>query len=129
MSTAETRQIAKEVRSHLAVASEVASKSWVWPQLHYGDCQQDNGTIIFNSDGTGSWSCQTLTYHTFFGDVWHADFDVYATNGAFLFSLGTFDSPEMDDGNPPPVYPWGPPFVFNPDFFDAIGGVNQRYSC
>jgi hypothetical protein len=121
-------------QSHLAVASDavapdVLTKTARWPELHSGDCQQDNGTLSFRSDGTGDWSCTTLTYQTHTHDVWHASFDVYAGNGAFLFHLGTFDSPGMSDGNPPPQYPWGAPFSFNPDLFDAIANVTQHYSC
>jgi hypothetical protein len=124
-----TEQSAVEVQSHAAVALDVRTKTFTWPELHHGDCQQNNGTMTFNSNGTGSWSCTTRTYQTHSGDVWHSNFDVSAGNGAFLFGLGTFNSPRMNDGNPPPVYPWGAPFSFQPDFFDAIGKVTQRYSC
>jgi Family of unknown function (DUF6294) len=112
-----------------AELSPFDTKALRWGQIHRGDCQQDNGTLIFHSDGTGSWSCTTLTYHTHSGDIWHASFNIYGANGAFLFNLGTYNSPRMDDGNPPPVYRWGIPFSFNPDFYGAIHHAVQYCSC
>jgi len=100
-----------------------------WAPIHKGDCEQDGGKLTFHSDGTGTWSCTTLTYHTHSGDVWHARFDVKGPNGAVVFSLGTFNSPRMNDGNPPPKYNWSTPFAFNPDFFHAITTATQYSSC
>jgi hypothetical protein len=123
------QSVTRETQSLLVNPADVRTITFSWPELHSGDCQQDNGTMVFNSDGTGSWFCTTLTYQTHTHDVWHASFDVQANNGAHLFNLGTYDSPGMSDGNPPPVYSWGVPFAFDPDLFDAIGGVTQHYSC
>lgn len=107
------------------------SKSAVWGELHSGDCQQDGGTIVLNSDGTGSWSATTLTYQTHSGDVWHASFDFYTTAGTHLFSAGTFDSPRMSDGNPPPKYSWSKPFKFDASLYGAVNIFKtlQTYSC
>jgi hypothetical protein len=102
---------------------------FLFPELHSGDCQQDNGALTFYSNGTGTWTCTTLTHHTHFGDVWHSSFDVKANDGTHLFNLGTFDSPRMDDGSPPPRYNWAARFTFRPDLFDLIGRVTQHYSC
>ena len=107
----------------------VLTKSLRWPELHSGDDQQDNGTLVFHSDGTGTWSCTTLTYHTHTGDVWHCSFDVKGSNGATLFHLGTFNSPRMNDGNPPPKYSWSAQFAFPPDFYGAISTATQHYSA
>ncbi|WP_409180839.1 DUF6294 family protein [Amycolatopsis sp. VS8301801F10] len=109
-------------------------KSVVWGQLHAGDCQQDNGTIVVRSDGTGEWSATTLTYQTHSGDVWHSSFDFYTTAGYHLFRQpngGTFDSPRMNDGNPPPRYSWGAKFTFNPADYSGIDlyQTQQHYSC
>lgn len=95
-------------------------KSASWPELHVGDCQQDNGTIVIRSDGTGDWSATTLTYHTHSGDVWHSNFDFYTTAGFRLFGAGQFDSPRMNDGNPPPHYNWGGHFTFDPAQFNGV---------
>ncbi|HEX3789685.1 MAG TPA: DUF6294 family protein [Pseudonocardiaceae bacterium] len=96
------------------------SKSAVWGELHVGDCQEDNGTITLNSDGTGSWTATTLTYQTHSGDVWHASFDFYTTAGTHLFAEGTFNSPRMNDGNPPPQYNWGATFSFDAALYSAV---------
>lgn len=100
-----------------------------WSSIHSGDCQQDHGQLLFHSDGTGTWSCTVLTYRTHTHDVWHSRFDVKGANGAILFSLGTFNGPQMSDGNPPPHYPWIAQFAFNPDFFDAIASASQHSNC
>jgi hypothetical protein len=112
-----------------ATIHAVQTKVLRFPELHSGDDQQDNGTLTFHSDGTGTWSCTTLTYHTHTGDVWHASFDVKGSNGATLFHLGTYNSPRMNDGNPPPKYSWSVPFAFQPDFYNAISRATQHYSA
>lgn len=113
--------------AHIEAQTDLTAKVFVWGELHAGDCQQDNGRITFWSDGTGWWSCTTLTYHTHTGDIWHARFTAKSSAGVTLFETPTFDSPRMDDGNPPPRYNWSAPFVFEPDWFEAIGGVSQHY--
>jgi hypothetical protein len=117
-----------------ATASAVvpfATKSAVWPELHVGDCQQDNGTIVLSSDGTGTWSATTLTYQTHTGDVWHSSFDFYTTAGTHLFGVGTFDSPVMNDGNPPPRYNWTATFTYDPSLYFAVdlSKTIQHSSC
>ena len=122
---------AKVISEHQAEGTlrSLPTKVLQWNPIHRGDCEQDGGRLTFYSDGTGTWSCTTLTYHTHSGDVWHARFDVKGSNEAVLFSLGTYDSPRMDDGNPPPRYDWNAQFAFNPDFFDAISTATQYSSC
>ncbi len=111
-------------------AHVVQTKTYPWtPPLHRGDCEQDNGQISFHSDGTGTFSCTTLTYHTHSGDVWHASFSAIAKNGAVLFTTPTFNSPRMNDGNPPPRYPWSAQFTFLAEQWDAIGSATQHCSC
>ena len=105
------------------------TKVLTWPELHRGDCQQDNGRLLFHSDGTGTWSATVLTYHTHTHDVWHAGFAVKGSNGATLFSLGPFNGPGMSDGNPPPKYNWVHQFAFPPDFFAGIASATQNCSC
>ena len=105
------------------------TKVLTWAELHRGDCQQDAARIMFHSDGTGTFSCTTLTYQTHSGDYWRASFAVKGANGAVLFSLGQFSSPRMSDGNPPPKYPWSAQFSYNPDFFQAISSASQNCSC
>ncbi|MBV8930989.1 MAG: hypothetical protein JOZ47_17370 [Kutzneria sp.] len=113
------------------VNGALEEKRATWDELHAGDCQQDNGTIVIRSDGTGDWSATTLTYQTHTGDIWHSSFDFYTTAGFHLFGAGTFDSPKMDDGNPPPRYTWGAHFVFNPADFNGVDIFKtiQHYSC
>jgi hypothetical protein len=108
-----------------------AEKSATWGSLHVGDCQQDNGTIIVRADGTGHWSATTLTYHTHSGDIWHSNFDFYTTAGFRLFGAGQFNSPRMNDGNPPPRYFWTGDFTFNPADFNGVDIFKtlQHSSC
>ncbi|RSM40532.1 hypothetical protein DMA12_26635 [Amycolatopsis balhimycina DSM 5908] len=114
-----------------AQATALDVKSATWGQLHVGDCQQDNGTIVIRSDGTGDWSATTLTYQTHSGDVWHSGFDFKTTAGTKLFSAGTFDSPRMDDGNPPPHYFWSKHFTYDAALFSAVNIFKtiQHSSC
>ncbi|WP_263384860.1 DUF6294 family protein [Granulicella arctica] len=105
------------------------TKVLTWPELHRGDCQQDNGRLTFHSDGTGTWTATVLTYHTTNRDIWHAGFQIKGSNGATLFSVGPFDSPHMQDGNPPPRYGWVAQFSFPPDYFNGIASAVQNCSC
>jgi hypothetical protein len=81
----------------------------------------DGSTIAFRSDGTGTFMATTLTYHTTGKDIWHHQVTVYSINGRPLFTLPTWDSPDMSDGKPPPRYPWSRGFTFDPAIFSAIG--------
>jgi hypothetical protein len=114
-----------------AKVSPFDAKSAGWAELHVGDCQQDHGTITLNSDGTGTWSADTLTYQTHSGDVWHSSFDFYTTAGTHLFFEGTFNSPTMNDGNPPPVYHWAHDFTFDAALYSAVdlNRTIQHSSC
>ena len=108
----------------------VQTKRYPWnPPVHRGDCEQDNAFILFHSDGTGTFTCVTLTYHTHSGDVWHASFSGIAENGAVLFTTPTFNSPTMNDGNPPPRYSWSAQFTFLPEYWAAITSATQHCSC
>lgn len=120
---------AQAAPSHTAAA--VTAKSATWGQLHVGDCEQDNGTIVLRSDGTGDWSATTLTFQTHSGDVWHSSFDFKTTAGTALFHAGTFDSPRMNDGNPPPRYFWTAHFTYDAALFTAVDIFKtiQHSSC
>jgi hypothetical protein len=101
-----------------------------WGDLHSGDCIMLPGSsVAFRADGTGTFSATTETLHTHSGDVWHHRIQVLSTTGAPLFSLGPWDSPRMDDGNPPPQYPWTQTFHFDPAVFAAIGSATATYNC
>lgn len=118
-----------KVQSEATLRAGMQTKALKWNPVHVGDCEQDNGQLVFHSDGTGTWSCTVLTYQTHTHDVWHSSFDIKGLNGATLFSLGTFDGPPMSDGNPPPRYSWTHAFAFPPDFFNAITSAVQHSRC
>jgi hypothetical protein len=129
MSTETTTQKPTEPANTEAAPLLLQTKSFNWGSLHRGDCEQDGGRILFHSDGTGTFTCTTLTYHTHSGDVWHDNFTVKGSNGAAFFSTPTFNSPTMNDGNPPPKYSWSAQFSFQPQFFSGIAQVSQNCSC
>jgi hypothetical protein len=112
-----------------ATAAAAAAKQFTWGTLRSGDCQQTNGTITLNSDGTGAFSADTLTFQTHTHDVWHATFTFSTASGTRLLTVGPLDSPGMSDGNPPPVYHWTRTFKFDSALYGAIGRVSQSYSC
>ncbi|SDW41605.1 hypothetical protein SAMN05421504_101521 [Amycolatopsis xylanica] len=113
-------QAAGQPSSPVAHINALRVKTATWPELHVGDCQQNGGTLTLNSDGTASFRATTLTYHTHFGDVWHSTFRFRTSSGFNLFSRGAFDSPRMDDGDPPPHYLMFASFGFDPAAFDVI---------
>ncbi len=107
----------------------VVSTKFNWNPLHYGDGEQDGGVLTINSDGSASFTCTTLTYHTHTGDVWHASFTALDKNGAAYFTTPTFNSPRMNDGNPPPRYTWTAYFTFPAYDYSGIKSFTQHYSC
>ncbi|MEV6847153.1 DUF6294 family protein [Actinoplanes sp. NPDC051411] len=113
---------------HAALAPAL-SRGFTWGTLRAGDCQQTNGRLTLNSDGTGDFSADTLTFQTHTHDVWHATFNLSTVSGTRLLTVGPLDSPGMSDGNPPPVYHWDRTFTFDPALYGAIGAASQSYSC
>ncbi len=110
--------------------AQVATKDYRWAAMHSGDCEMaDGSTLSFRADGSGVFSATTLTYHTHSGDVWHHQITVLSTDGRPLFVLPQWNSPRMDDGNPPPRYGWNAGFTFDPAVFYAIGSARANYSC
>jgi hypothetical protein len=107
----------------------VQSLIFNWGELRHGDCQQDGGQIVFHSDGTGTFSCTTLTYHTHSGDTWGCSFIVNDVHNDAIFGTPYMASPRMSDGNPPPTYTWSAGFDFPAQLFNAIASVTQRYNC
>ncbi|HKT04072.1 MAG TPA: DUF6294 family protein [Rugosimonospora sp.] len=112
-----------------ATVTPALSKAFTWGTLRFGDCQQTNGRLTLNSNGTGDFSADTLTFQTHTQDVWHATFNFSTPAGTRLLTVGPLDSPGMSDGNPPPVYHWDRTFTFDPALYSAIGAVSQTYSC
>jgi uncharacterized protein DUF6294 len=112
-----------------ATVSSALSRQFTWGTLRSGDCQQTNGRLTLNSDGTGDFSADTLTFQTHTHDVWHASFNLATAAGTRLVTVGPLNSPGMSDGNPPPVYHWDRTFTFDSALYGAIGAVSQTYSC
>jgi len=108
-----------------AAITPFLSRQFFWGTLRSGDCQQTNGRLTLNSDGTGDFSADTLTFQTHTHDVWHATFNFSTAAGTRLLSVGPLNS----DGNPPPVYHWDRTFTFDPSLYGAIGAVSQTHSC
>jgi hypothetical protein len=112
-----------------ATVAPALSRQWTWGTLRSGDCQQTNGRLTLNSNGTGDFSADTLTFQTHTHDVWHATFSFSTAAGTRLLTVGPLDSPGMSDGNPPPVYHWDRTFTYDPALYGAISAVSQSYSC
>ncbi len=114
----------------LDTAPPLTQKTFTWPQLNSGDDQMNAGsTLTIYSNGTAQFNCQTVCFRTSSGDTWHHFLSVYGANGQLLFTGGTFDSPRMSDGNPPPVYSWGASFAFNPELFGIADHATANYSA
>lgn len=110
--------------------STLGIKEFTWPQLNVGDDQMNAGSkLTLYSNGTARFDCQTLCFHTHSGDTWHHFLSIYDINNNSLFTGGYFDSPRMDDGNPPPVYTWSAAFTFDPGKFDAAAKAVAYYSA
>jgi hypothetical protein len=118
----------KAVRGRSQRNHDLETKTVKWLQMNVGDCSQLNATLVFESDGSGVFSCSTWTNHTVFGDTWHSTFAVYDVNNVRLFTLGEWDSPSMNVGNTPGIA-WSNQFKFPAAQFEAIDNVTQYYSC
>jgi hypothetical protein len=118
----------KAVRGRSQRDHDLETKTVTWLQMNVGDCSQLNAKLVFESDGSGVFSCSTWTNHTVFGDTWHSTFVVYDVNNIRLFILGEWDSPSMNVGNTPGIS-WSIQFKFPAAQFEAIDNVTQSYSC
>src|ERR1043166_995370 len=88
---------------------------WWKDEIRRGDCVMEPlSRIVLYKDGFGRFLATTYTRHTHSGDVWHHLMYVTDSRGEFLFWVGFFDGPVMDDGNPPPRYSWQKDFRFDP---------------
>jgi hypothetical protein len=113
-----------------ATNTQLLAKTFTWPELHAGDDQMNAGsTLTLYSNGTARLDCQTLCFKTHSGDVWHHSFSVFDISENFLFNSNDFDSPTMNDGNPPPVYTWSRVFGFDLTKFNAAAIVKATYSA
>lgn len=113
-----------------AEVSNAPSKTLRWTRpISQGDCQLLDATLTFNRDGTGQFTSRVRTFQTHSGDYWHIRFVVRNQPGAELFQLGKWTGPRMDDGNPPPIYPFNRQFAYNQAYFDAIHNAVAYSSC
>jgi Family of unknown function (DUF6294) len=125
----ERQPVATPAAAAGARALIASSRSFTWGTLHYGDCQQENGTLTLRSDGTADFSAVTLTYQTHTHDVWWSTFRFSSPSGTLLFTSPTLRSPDMSDGNPPPRYRMTGHFSFDPVYYAATSRVFQSYNC
>jgi hypothetical protein len=108
-----------------------APKVFTWRQLLSGDCVMIPGSkLVLRADGTGEFTATTYTNRTHSGDIWHHVIEVTDARNTRLFLLGPYDSPRMDDGSPPPLYPWRVPIHFAAaDFERAAHASTAFFSC
>lgn len=112
-----------------APPTTLAWRTFSWNPMYAGDCQMHNARITFYSNGTGYFSSTVLTQHTHFGDYWHIRIEAKNQAGFVLFSLPAWTGPRMDDGNPPPHYPFNRSFGYNQTFLPAISYCTAYNSC
>jgi hypothetical protein len=114
-----------------ATERNIIAKEFVDPQeYNSGDCVMLGGSKV--TYWPGSWNvrldARTFTRKTHSGDYWHHNIAFVDEAGN---QIGTchFESPEMDDGNPPPIYEWVG-LDSGPTSFDAVKGMKvTSYSC
>ena len=103
-----------------------ATNAMSFPHASSGDCEMQNATIVFRSDGSGLFTAQVKTNHTHSGDIWHAT--IVARNGSNqdLVNLPTFDSMRMDDNHG--WYAWTRTFEFDEAKYSQIskGAMNNK---
>ena len=94
-----------------------------------GDCRLLGGKITLYPDGTGTFQTTTLTYHTRSGDYWHVSLEGFTSGGTQILAAGPFTGPRMNDGNPPPEYPWEDHFRFDRSIYHDIVRIHLNSSC
>ena len=99
-----------------------------WGQVDAGDCHQINGSLMFRSDGVGTFDAVVWTDHTSSGDVWHSTFSVSDDDNIYLFTINEISSPTTSGAH---VSMHGQ-FNFPADKFGSLPtmhGVTQNGSC
>jgi Family of unknown function (DUF6294) len=96
-----------------------------------GDCVLQSGVITIKSTGEIDFQGVTYTNHTSSGDIWHATFNFYDSNGVPLFHTSEHDSPRMSDGNGGtiPRSSWNFTETYDKSFFGRIAKVVQTAQC
>lgn len=99
--------------------------------IRAGDCVLQSGVITIKNSGDIEYEGITYTNKTSSGDIWHATFHFYDSNGVFLFDTGNHDSPRMSDGNGGtiPRYKWTFHETYDKSFFGRIAKVTQTSQC
>lgn len=86
--------------------------------------------LTYYPDGRSYFDAVVYTNHTHSGDTWHHLMWVADSADNFLMWFGFIDGPRMDDGNPPPKYPWHEEKHYDPKLFPRIAHAYvYRYSC
>jgi hypothetical protein len=117
----------RTVTLYATVQPPPTAKSLNFPHMSSGDCEMQNATITFRSDGTGSFTAQVKTNHTHSGDVWHATMAARNAGNQDIVKLPTFDSMRMDDDHG--YYQWNHDFEYDASQFPAINGVAMLKKC
>ena len=52
-----------------------------------------------------------------------------SAGGSDIVAAGNFDSPRMNDGNPPPQYQWGYRFNYDRSLFRDVARISIHFSC
>ena len=107
-----------------AFGSNFSWWSWTWGLLSAGECAMSNGTLVYNSDGGASFSCQ-LTSADLGDDAWgilHIDFYFH---GTLLLSQGPFWSPTINRAG----QEWDFGFAIPPYIAAIVDGVTITNHC
>ncbi|WP_144312404.1 DUF6294 family protein [Terriglobus saanensis] len=99
--------------------------------IRAGDCVLQSGVITIKNTGEIDYEGVTYTNHTSSGDIWHATFHFFDSDGVPLFNSATHDSPRMGDGNggTVPRYKWNFQENFDKSLFKRIAKVTQTSQC
>ncbi|RXH54816.1 hypothetical protein [Granulicella sibirica] len=107
------------------------AKELVLPGVACGECQQDPGKLVFNADGSGTWSCTTTNWDENRTATWHTDFALQDSAGKTLFGIGPFYSLCMEPRSQGHAYAHIciRQFEFPTAYFAEIVSVSQNYGC
>ena len=116
------------------LAQAQQAREFKWDMMSDRLCTLEGAELVFNPDGTGTFSGKVWTRkHSFESDIWHISFDVTDANGTRLFTLGEWNSPPMNAGprSSPRYYyhSWNQAFKFPADLLNQISSTVPKNQC
>jgi hypothetical protein len=103
------------------------TKTFTWGTIRRGDCVQEDGVLVIDSDGKATYTANVWTNKTHTKDIWWSYFHFKTSGGRYLYNTPAFRSEAMDANGERYHINWT--FYYDSDVFPVINVVGQHSDC